>query len=50
MFKESIGATMIPKHILDQETNFTVGKLLASASAIKKQFTKAITEDEAIQF
>ncbi len=28
----------------------TIGELLASAPAVEKQFTKAIFEDEAVQF
>lgn len=50
VLKKSVGATMITKRILDLGVNLTVGKLLASAPAVKKQLTKAITEDEAIQF
>lgn len=30
--------------------NLTVGELLASAPAVEKQLTKAICEDEAVQF
>ncbi|MCJ1348653.1 hypothetical protein MMC31_006886, partial [Peltigera leucophlebia] len=50
VLKESVGATMITKRILDLGVNLTVGKLLASASAVEKQLTKAITEDKAVQF
>ncbi len=48
--KESVNATTITKRILDLGVNLTVGKLLASAVAIEKQLTKAITEDKAVQF
>lgn len=50
VLKESVGATMITKQILDLGVNLTVGELLASAPAVEKQLTKAISEDEAIQF
>ena len=40
----------ITKHTLNLGVNLTVGKLLASAPAVKKQLIKAITEDEAVQF
>lgn len=50
MLKESVGATTITKRILDLGVNLTVGELLASAPAFKKQLTKTITKDEAIQF
>lgn len=45
ILKEFMGATTVTKHILDLKVNFTIGKLLASASAIEKQLTKAILED-----
>ena len=48
--KESVGVTTITKRILDLRVNFTVGELLASAPAVEKQPTKAISEDEAVQF
>lgn len=50
VLKESVGATIITKHILDLRIYFTVGKLLVFATAIEKQLTKAITEDEVVQF
>ncbi len=50
VLKESISAITIAKRILDLGVNLTVGELLASAPAIKKQLTKAITEDETVQF
>ncbi len=50
MLKESVGATIITKHIPDLGVNLTVGELLASAPTVEKQLTKAITEDEAVQF
>ncbi len=50
MLKESISATTITKRILDLGVNLTIGELLASALVIEKQLTKAITEDETIQF
>ncbi len=50
MLKESVGATTITKHILDLGMNLTIGELLTSAPAVEKQLTKAITEDEAVQF
>lgn len=48
VWKESISATTITKDILDLGVNLTVSKLLASASAIEKQLTKAIIEDKVI--
>ena len=39
---------MITKRILDLGVNLTVGKLLASAPAVEKQLTKAITKDKAV--
>ena len=50
VLKEFVGATTITKRILDLGVSFTVGELLASALAVKKQLTKAISEDEVIQF
>ncbi|MCJ1349891.1 hypothetical protein MMC31_008134, partial [Peltigera leucophlebia] len=50
VLKESVGATMITKRILDLGVNLTVGELLASAPAVEKQLTKAITGNEAVQF
>ena len=50
VLKESVGATIITKRILDLGVNLTVGELLASAPAVKKQLTKAISEDEAVKF
>ncbi len=50
VLKESVSATTITKRILDLRVNLTVGELLASAPAVKKQLTKAISEDEAVQF
>lgn len=50
VLKESVGATMITKHILDLGVNLTVGELLVSTPAVEKQLTKAITEDKAVQF
>ncbi len=50
VLKESVGATTITKLILDLGVNLTVGKLLASVPAVEKQLTKAIFEDEAVQF
>lgn len=43
VFKDSVGATMITKRILDLGVNLTVGGLLASAPAVEKKLTKAIT-------
>ncbi len=48
--KESVGATTITKRILDLRVNLTVGELLASVPAVEKQLTKAIFEDESVQF
>lgn len=48
--KESIGAITIIKRILDLWVNLIIDKLLASAPAIEKQFIKAITKDDAVQF
>ena len=50
VLKESVGATTITKRILDLGVNLTVGELLASAPAVEKQLTKAISKDEAVQF
>lgn len=50
ILKESVGATTITKRILDLGVNLTVDELLASAPAVEKQLTKAISEDEAVQF
>ena len=50
VLKESVGATTITKRILDLGVSLTVGELLASAPAVEKQLTKAISEDEAVQF
>ena len=50
VLKETVGATTITKRILHLGVNLTVGKLLASAPAVEKQLTKAISEDEAVQF
>lgn len=48
--KKSVGANTITKRILDLGVNVTVGELLASALAVEKQLTKAISENEAVQF
>ncbi len=50
VLKELVGATNITKCILNLGVNFTVSKLLASASAVEKKLTKAISEDEVVQF
>ncbi len=50
VLKESVGTTIITKRILDLGVNLTVGELLTSAPAVKKQLTKAISENEAVQF
>lgn len=50
VLKEFVGVTTITRRILNLGVNLTVGKLLASAPAIEKQFTKAISEDNAVQF
>lgn len=50
VLKESVGATMITKRILNLRVNLTIGEILASAPAMEKQLIKAITEDEAVQF
>ena len=50
ILKESIGAMAITKRILDLWVNLTIGELLVSAPAVKKQLTKAIIEDEVVQF
>lgn len=47
--KESVGATTITKRILILEVNVTLGEILVLAPKIKKQLTRAIIEDEAIQ-
>ncbi len=45
-----MGATTITKRILNLRVSLIVGELLASALAVEKQLTKAISEDEAVQF
>ena len=50
ILKETVGATTITKRILDLGISLTVGKLLASALAVEKQLTKAISKDEAVLF
>ena len=50
ILKKLVGATIITKCILDLGVSLTVGELLASAPAVEKQLTKAISEDEAVQF
>ncbi|MCJ1349183.1 hypothetical protein MMC31_007419 [Peltigera leucophlebia] len=50
VLKESVGATTITKRIIALGVSLTVGELLASAPAVEKQLTKAISEDEAVQF
>lgn len=48
--KELVRASTITKHILDIGVTFIVVKLLVSAAGVKKQLTKAIFKDKAIQF
>ena len=48
VLKESVGATTITKYILDSGVNLTVGEFLASAQAVEKQLTKAISENKAM--
>lgn len=50
VLKESMGATKITKRILGFRVSLTLGELLASAPVVEKQLTKAISEDEAVQF
>ncbi len=50
LLKESLGATEITKRILDLKINLTIGELLASAPSVEKQLTKALWEDEVVQF
>lgn len=50
VLRKSVQATTITKHIFNLGLNFTVSKLLASAPAIEKQLTKAISKDETVQF
>ena len=50
VLKEFVGATTITKRILDLRVSLTVGELLASTPAVEKQLTKALSEDEAVQF
>ena len=50
ILKESVGTTTFTKRILDLGVNLTIGELLASVPAVEKQLTKAISEDEAVQF
>ena len=48
ILKEYVEATTIIKRILDLRVSLTVGKLLAFASAVEKQLTKAISECNAV--
>lgn len=50
VLKEFVEATTITKRILDLGMNLTVGKLLALAPAVEKQFTKTIIKDKIVQF
>lgn len=50
VLKESVRAIAITKRILSLEVSLTVGELLASAPAVKKQFTKTNSDDEVMQF
>ena len=50
VLRESVGVTKITKRILDLEVSLTVGELLASAPGIEKLLTKALSEDEVVQF
>lgn len=49
VLKKSISATKITKHILSLDVSLTIRELLVLASVIKKQPTKAISEDKAVQ-
>ena len=48
ILKESVGATIITKQILNLRVNFLIGKELGFALAVKKQLTKAIFKDKAV--
>lgn len=50
VLKESVKVTTITKRILDLGVSFIIGKLLASATAVEKQPTKAISKDKDVQF
>ncbi len=50
VLKKSVGVTKITKRILDLDISLTVGELLASAPGVEKQLTKALSEDEVVQF
>lgn len=50
VLKEFVGATIITKRILNLGMNLTTAELLASALAVEKQLTKAITKDKTVQF
>ena len=50
VLKDFVEATTSTKRILDLGVSLIVGELLAFAPAIEKQPTKAISEDEAVQF
>ncbi len=50
VLKESVGVTKITKRILDLDISWTIGELLASASGVEKQLTKALSEEEVVQF
>lgn len=50
ILKKFIGGMTITKRILDLKLNLTIGELLVLAPVVKKQCTKAITEEKALQF
>ncbi len=48
--KESVSVRKITQRISDLDGSFTVGELLASAFGVEKLVTKALSEDEFVQF
>lgn len=50
VLKKFVKVTTITKYILDLKINSIISKLLVSASAIEKQFIKAIFKDKTILF
>lgn len=48
--KKFVKAITIIKYILNLKVNLIIGILLTSAPAFKKQLTKTITKDKAVQF
>ncbi len=50
VLKKLVSVTTITKCILDLGVSLIVGELLSSPPAVEKRLTKAISENEAVQF